>query len=453
MKQYGLLLFFLCWGLILSAQEVLTVEEVLDWALENHPVAGMAEAVERQGAAALLRAKGAFDPKVFGAYDRKEYLGTEYYNYGDAGVEWQSPYAVKVAAGFQWASGTYLSDDLFISQDIQSYIGLKLPLLQGLLTDAARIDRQRGDLAVDRQKAVAEIIRNELRYDITVLYAEWLFAERTLRINRATEDLLETYLRDTRELFRQGDKPAVDTLEATIYLGTQRLATQQAAVDARLARLALSEVYWPMENELQPFTFSGSLLQLPATNNWAANHPELRDLQLTISDYQLEQRLKREKLKPKLDVNYYLLGNGFELPAAGDQYGGLLDRAFKIGATATYPILNRKARGDVQLGKLKILEGEAKLADKQQALGYKAQAYSDAVTAYTSQLAQADILTEQAERLLTAERDLFRLGESTQFLLNARQQALQKALLVAEKLRFSRNKAVMTYRYLVANWQ
>ncbi|MEM1359676.1 MAG: TolC family protein, partial [Bacteroidota bacterium] len=246
--------------------------------------------------------------------------------------------------------------------------------------------------------------------------------------------------------------PAVDTLEATIYLGTQRLATEQATIDARLARLALAEVYWPMRDEMSPFVFSNDLLQLPAGNNWAANHPELRDLQLTISDYQLEQRLKQEKLKPVLDVNYYLLGDGFQLPAGDDQYGGPLDRAYKIGATLSYPILNRKARGDVQLGKLKILEGEAKLADKQQALGYKAQAYADAVTAYTNQLAQADILTEQAERLLIAERDLFRLGESTQFLLNARQQALQKALLVAEKLRFSRNKAVMTYRYLVANW-
>ncbi|MEM9527413.1 MAG: TolC family protein [Bacteroidota bacterium] len=452
MKHYALIFFFLAWGLSLSAQKVLTVEEVLDWALENHPVAGMAEAVELQGPAALLRSQGAFDPKVFGAYDRKEYLGTEYFNYGDAGVEWQSPYAVKVAAGFQWASGTYLSDENFISQDVQSYIGIKLPLLQGLLTDAARIDRRRGDVAVDRQRAVAEIIRNELRYDVTVLYAEWLFAERSLIINQETEVLLETYLRDTRELFRQGDKPAVDTLEATIYLGTQRLATEQATIDARLARLALAEVYWPMRDEMSPFVFSNDLLQLPAGNNWAANHPELRDLQLTISDYQLEQRLKQEKLKPVLDVNYYLLGDGFQLPAGDDQYGGPLDRAYKIGATLSYPILNRKARGDVQLGKLKILEGEAKLADKQQALGYKAQAYADAVTAYTNQLAQADILTEQAERLLIAERDLFRLGESTQFLLNARQQALQKALLVAEKLRFSRNKAVMTYRYLVANW-
>ncbi|MEL7159143.1 MAG: TolC family protein [Bacteroidota bacterium] len=436
----------------LGAQEVLPLEEVLDWALTNHPVADMARAVEEQGPAALLRAKGAFDPKAFAFYDRKQFKGTEYYNYGDAGLEWQSPFAAKVVAGYNWASGEYVNDELFVPDAGQAYLGVTLPLLQGLLTDAARIDRQRGDLAVERQRAIANVIRNELRYDVTTLYAEWLFTERSLRINRETEVLLETYLRDTRELLRQGDKPAVDTLEASIYLGTQRLATQQAAVDANLARIALAEVFWPMTEGRIPFAISSELLQLPVANDWAANHPELLDLQLLVSDYQLEQRLKREKLKPKLDASYYLLGEGLQVPVAGDQFGGFFERGYKIGATASFPIFNRKARGDVELGRLKILEGEAKLADKTQALNLKAGAYADAVAAYTQQLRQAEVLADQSGELLAAERELFRLGESTQFLLNTRQQMQQKALLVAEKLRFSRHKAIFTYRYLVAGW-
>jgi outer membrane protein TolC len=264
--------------------------------------------------------------------------------------------------------------------------------------------------------------------------------------------LLETYLRDTRELFRQGDKPAVDTLEASIYLATQRLATRQAQVDAQMAKLAFSEMYWPLEEADQPVSPEGTFLVLPELTDWATRQPELRELQLAITDYQLEQRLKREKLKPKLDVSYYLLGNALELPAAGDQFGGPFGRAYKVGATASYPIFNRKARGDVELGQLKIAEGEAKLAGKQQSLEVKADAYRQAVAAYNEQLNQAESLIGQNNRLLAAERELFRLGESTQFLLNVRQQHLQKALLVGEKLRFSRNKSVITWRYLVAEF-
>lgn len=438
---------------LLAAQSTLTLEESLAWALENHPVAEMAKAVEQQGPASLLRSKGAFDPKIAGAYDRKQFLGTEYFDYGSVGVEWQSPYAVKVSAGYDFARGTYLNNERFISNPGgQSYLGIKLPLLQGLVTDAARIDRQRGDIDFERQRALAEVIRNELRHDVTVRYAEWLFTDRVLAINLETEALIETYLRDTRSLFRQGDKPAVDTLEATIYLGTQRLATQQARIDAQIAKLAFSELYWPLEEANQPILLQQAILSLPEAVDWEVSQPILRELQLMITDYQLEQRLKQEKLKPKLDASYYLLGNALQIPAAGDQFGGFLNRAYKFGVSASYPILNRKARGDVQLGKLKIREGENMLADKRQYLLQKSAAYREALVRYNAQLDEAAVLVRQNEQLLTAERELFRLGESTQFLLNTRQQNLQKAMLVAEKLRFSRNKAALTWRYLVAVW-
>lgn len=450
MYQQVLFLLMLLPGLA-GAQSVLTLEEAMNWALADHPVAKMADAVEQQGAAALLRSKGAFDPKIAANYDRKEFKGDTYFNYGTAGVEWQSPYAFKVAAGYDWAQGEYLSDDLFLSSGSQAYLAIKLPLLQGLITDAARIGRKRGDVAVDQQQAIAEIIRNELRFDVAHRYAEWLFAERTLRINEETEVLIDTYLRDTRTLFEQGDKPAVDTLEAFIYLGTQRLATQQARVDAQVAKLAFSEMYWPLEEEDQPFALEEGLLNLPIIPDWEIAQPELRDLQLLVTDYQLEQQLKQEKLKPILDANYYLLGDGLNIPIEGS--GNFLTRGYKVGVTASYPIFNRKARGDVEIGRLKIVEAESKLADKRQSLQQKAAAYRNALLAYQGQLSEGTRLAEQNQQLLEAERELFRLGESTQFLLNTRQQNLQKAMLVAEKIRFSRNKAALTWRYLTAVWR
>lgn len=455
---FPLVLFFLFFlfsllSVSISAQQTLTLEDALDWALENHPVADMAAAVEAQGAAALLQSKGAFDPKIAGDFDRKQYLGTEYFNYGNAGVEWQSPYAIKVMAGYEFADGVYLNNERFLSSGDQTYLAIKLPLLQGLITDAARIDRRRGDVAVERQRALANVIRNELRYDLAVRYAEWRFTERALAINRETEDLLEVYLANTRQLFRQGDKPAVDTLEASVYLGTQRLATRQAAVDARMAALAFSELYWPLQPGATPAAISPELLELPELQDWSLTQPDLLDLQLLVTDYQLQQRLKREKLKPKLDVSYYLLGNGLELPAAGEGVGGPFDRAYKMGATASYPIFNRKARGGVEEGRLKIVEGEAKLAAKQQSLTVKADAYRNALEAYTNQLEDAENLVAQNQALLAAERELFRLGESTQFLLNVRQQNLQKAMLVREKISFSRNKAMLGWRMTTAAWQ
>lgn len=432
---------------------VLTLEEALDWALNNHPVGQIADAIELQGPAQLMAARGAFDPKIRGEWDRKEFLGKNYFDFGDVGVEWQSPYAFKVMGGHYWSDGIFLNDERTLPAAGQTYLGIKLPIIQGLVIDEARTRVQRGDIAVERQRALASVVRNELRYDVSIRYAEWLYAERALNILLQTTDLLERYLRDTRGLYRLGDKPAVDTLEASVYLNQQRLEVQQAEVDLQIAKLSFAELYWPLEPGTEPTVPSIDILTLPEPGDWLSNQPEILELQLSLADLQLEQRLKRQKLLPKLEAGYYLLGDGGASPISeGDQYGGPLTRAYKIEAKASFPIFNRAARGDVELGRLKLLETEAKLNAKQQAMQQKLLAYTNAALAYDGQIDQAELLIRQSRQLLDAEQTLFDLGESTQFLLNVRQQAYQKALLVAEKARFSRNKAVYTYRYLLADW-
>jgi outer membrane protein TolC len=433
----------------------LSLDQAVNWALENHPLGIMANAVEERGPAALMRSRGNLDPKFYSTYDRKQFLGTEYFNYGETGIEWQSPAALKFSAGYQFAAGTYLNDELVVPDAGQAYIAVKLPILQGLLVDETRTDLRQGDLEIDRNRADADIIRNELRYDIALRFADWAYTERILDINRETLRLIEQRFRDTRGLFEQGDKPAVDTLEVYVSLGTQRLTVQQAEVDAQLARQAFNELYWPMDENTSPLTLDDRWTTIPATAGWLMQHPDLIEKQLGLAQIQLEQRLKREKLKPKLDVGYYLLGDGFDISPVpvGGENGGFFTRAYKLDATFSYPIFNRKARGDVQLGQLKITETTAKIDAKQQALSTKADAYRNAVRQFDNQLAEGQDLAVQASRLLDAERRLFSLGESTQFLLNSREQSLQKARLTVAKLSFSQIKAVLTYRYVTAQWE
>ncbi len=433
-----------------SAQKALTLEEVTEWALANHPLAITARAVETRGPAELLYARSALDPKFSVQYDRKEFKGTEYFDYGTAELSWQSPYALKVAGGFQTAEGTFLNEELTVPDNGQAYLAFKLPLLRGLLRDETRTGLKRGELAVERQKAMADVIRNELRYDVAYRYLEWSFAVRSVNLNRQIEDFIATRLNDYRGLVAQGDKPAVDTLEATVYLGLQRQTVRQAEIDAELARRALSELYWPLTKEDLPTLLPEEFVRdLPSVER-LSQHPELAELSLMLADASLARDLKREQLKPELNLSYYLLGDGFAFPETPT--GTAFTDSYKLGVTASYPLLNRKARAGVQLGEIKVIESEAKLNTKSQALDAKARAYRDAVGAYEEQLELSAVLADQAERLLRAERELFELGESTQFLINAREQAFLKARLGVVKLRFSRDKAVATYRYLLASW-
>jgi outer membrane protein TolC len=432
-----------------AAQNYLTYEAAIAWALENHPVAITANAVEARGAAEALSARAMLDPKFDLNYDRKDFKGTEYFDYGQAELSWQSPLAVKISGGYQVAEGTFLNDERTIPTAGQAYLAIKLPLLRGLLIDATRIGLRRGELAEDRQRALANVIRNELRYDLAVRYLEWVFALQAVEINQEIADFIAIRLENTRQYFQLGDKPAIDTLEASVALGLQLQTILQAQVDADLARGALSELYWPLEATDLPVLTSDLLTVIPVFTTWQ-NHPELNQLSLLLTDASLARDLKREELKPELNLSYYLLGDGFAIPET--QGGSAFSEAYKFGVTASYPLLNRKARAGVQLGELKVIESEAKLAGKQQSLEVKANAYANAVAVYTEQLIAVDLLVEQAGQLLSAERELFNLGESTQFIVNGREQSFLKAQLTAAKLAFARSKAVAVYRYLVAEW-
>ncbi|TXF90442.1 TolC family protein [Neolewinella aurantiaca] len=428
-----------------SAQNILSLEEVKAWVMSNHPLAQTADAVEERGIAEALASRAALDPKIDIAYDRKDFKGTEYYDYGKAEVSWQSPYALKIAGGYQVAEGTYLNAERTLPEQGQAYLALKLPLLRGLLTDETRIGLRKGELAADRQRAAADVIRNDLRYDLRVRYLEWAFTDASVILNEEIEAALQQRLVDYRQLVRQGDKPAVDTLEATVYLGLQRQAVAAARVDRDLAGQALAELYWPLTPNDSPEAFPVSVGPLPDTSA-LARHPQLTELSLALADARLSLELKNEARKPTLNLEYYLLGDGFDLPETDN----VLSEAYKMGLTASYPLLNRKARAGAQLAQLKVVESGNKLTDKSQALRTKALAYRQAIEDYTSQIASGELLADQAARLLAAEQELFALGESTQFLVNTRQQALLKARLSVVKLRFAREKLVATYRFLLA---
>lgn len=444
-----LLLLFVLHLAPASAQKNVTYAEMLDWVMENHPLAKAADAVELRGPAELMAFRAALDPKMAVNYDRKDFKGVEYFDHGEAVVEWQSPYAVKVAGGYQWAEGTYLNDEFTVPAAGQAYLAIKIPLLQGLMTDATRIGLKRGELVVDRQRALADVIRNELRHDLAVNYLQWAFAQEVLTLNREIESAIAERLENYRQLLLQGDKAAVDTLEASVYLGTQQQLVRKAEIDLALANQSLAEMFWPLEEGDLPVALPEDFyLNLPEPGT-VETHPEIRQLALGLADASLQRDLKREQLKPELNLSYYLLGDGFALPELD---GSPFTNSYKLGITASYPLLNRKARASLQLGELKVIESEAKLGAKTQSLATKATTYYAAAAQYLG-LQQAGVaLARQAGELLAAERELFNLGESTQFVLNQREQAFLKSQVDVAKLRLSRAKAVVTYRYLRAVW-
>ena len=137
-RRFGLLglLLVLAWLSVSLRAQVVTLDSAMSWIVDEHPLGRAAQAVEERGPAALQAALGGFDPELLGTYDRKEYLGSDYFDFGDVGVSWQSSlFGLKVESGYEWATGIFLNPERTVPAQGQAYIGIKLPLLQGMIRD------------------------------------------------------------------------------------------------------------------------------------------------------------------------------------------------------------------------------------------------------------------------------------------------------------------------------
>src|SRR5690606_37416968 len=98
----------------------------------------------------------------------------------------------------------------------------------------------------------------------------------------------------------------------------------------------------------------------------ARNHPEVRNYNLKLDALDFERRLKAEKLKPKLNLNYNLLARPFYLDE--NTAASLSANDYKFGLEFSFPVLIREGRAGLQLAKLKIQRQELMLSQKEQEL-------------------------------------------------------------------------------------
>jgi outer membrane protein TolC len=97
---------------------------------------------------------------------------------------------------------------------------------------------------------------------------------------------------------------------------------------------------------------------------------------------------------------------------------------YKWGAQLAWPILMRKAKGELELTRIKIRETELEAEVKIAGTRNKALGLIQNLTLLRSQLATVQSNVRNMEILLDAERDKFNSGESSVFLINVREQQL-----------------------------
>jgi outer membrane protein TolC len=429
------LINFACTTLVRGQNEPMDWTQLRQQILLYHPGAINAAIFNNMAQAELLKSKGGFDLKTYADFEGKQFDDKSYFQYSEAGLKLPTWYGLEFKTAYNWASGSFINPQNGLPEIGQASLGLNWTLLQGMMMDERRADLQIARIGILAGNADRDALLNELMFAAAKSYWSWSIADNQLQVIEDALVQAETRHVAIVESFQQGERSAMDSLETFIQIQNRRLELNDSRIAVQLATLDLNNFRWDANRNILPLSTIGAAPQLmlnlptPVTplNNvteLAANHPTVSLYRLKIQQLEVERRLKREQLKPVLNAEYFLLGNGWRFFPTANAEGspGVLAQDVKYGLNFSYPIPNRKARGSVQLADLKIDQNQALMLQKQQEIAVKIGQYNSELLILNQQIKLYGDLTGQYRQLLDFEMERFRNGESSIFLVNTREQ-------------------------------
>ena len=446
---------------------VFTAAQFFDAVLNYHPVVRQAALLSQQARAEIMEARGAFDPKLTSYYDRKEFGSTLYYD------RWQTGLSVPIrAAGvdlkveYDRAVGGAINPEISTPPTGLLLVGVSVPIGQTLLIDGRRTALRQAQAGLNLADADRRKQINKALYDAAKAYWEWYLAHRAYALVNEGLNLAHVRFTGIRQRALIGEAATIDTTEALITMQDRLVQRQQAEVDLQNARLQLSVFLWAANNQpidlptnvvpqlAAPIDVSEPLVQR-LLSQALDQHPELAKIDAKTAQNDLETRFRRALLQPQVALTASLLSQTPDLKAGYDwtSYYAFSPNNHKIGVDLIFPLFLRKERGKLRQVQLK---GEQLALDRQQTVRT---IQTDILTIRNELLTLGQQLRVQEQavanqrRLVQAEQQRFTLGESSLFLVNARESKLIDLGLKLEELRTKYQKALASLWYAAGTFR
>lgn len=411
------------------AQTELPLSTVLNLLVNGHPLYKNAGIFPKSAEAALMMARGGFDPTADASAQEKEFNNTQYYSYQNLGL--QVPIWIgDLNAGYESAAGQYLNPESTIPTSGLSYVGLSVPLLKNVITDKRRTTLRQARVYREQNKALQIQTLNDLAYEVIKDYSEWYYAWVELIYFNNAMQATGTRLEGLKKSVKAGSIAAIDTLETSIQYKNFQISAQAANLKFRKAGLALSAHLWtpemkplePSENAIPSYSGLNALDSLVRLNSDTQvidriqTHPILMEL-FAINDIQrLETKLKKQSVLPDVKLKYNALAPGFynyNQRAAGSDY--------QFGVSFKSSLFLREQRGEYKLASLKLESYELKTAFKQRELSAKIRADYQQTEVYRKLKQDYTVIVNDYNNLYLSEISRFEAGESNLFLVNTRE--------------------------------
>ena len=436
----------------LVSDETMTYEQYIEFVREYHPLVKRADLNLEVGESEVLKARGGFDPKLEIDLNEKQFKNTEYFDQLNATLKIPTWYGIEFKANFEENTGSFLNPELTVPEGGLYSAGVSVSLAQDLLINDRMATLKKAKFLRSQTQAERELLLNEILFDASKAYFEWLQASVERNIYIDFLDNARIRFEAVKRSVETGDKAAIDSVEAKITWNNRKLNLQVADLKRRKAALKASNFLWfdevPLElranvNPVIPendLVKSTLFIDLNSDNDQILeNHPKLQAIDFKIGGLTVDRNLKRNKLLPRLDVEYNFLSE------FGDQINTFNTQNYKAMVNFSVPLFLRKERGDLRLSNLKLQDANYDRLSVQLDLRNKVDAAVIEMESLEGQLQTMNIIVDDYERLVNAEDRKFILGESSLFLVNTREQKLIDARLKENKIRTEQLIATAMY--------
>ncbi|MBM3915961.1 MAG: TolC family protein [Sphingomonadales bacterium] len=429
-----------------ATEKTLSPEQVMQLVRQYNPIAKQAGIQVQQAKAKLLAARGGFDPVLSQRLAEKTFDGTAYYEYNNSELNIPTWFGIEVKAGMETLNGNRVNSSE--TTGTSNYIGISVPLGRDLLMDKRRALLQTARVMRDASYAEQQRLLNDLLLDAQKAYWNWYKSYQILFVLNEAVAVNEKRMAFVREAYRQGDRPALDTTEALAQLQQLQVQQQAAQLELRNNQLDLSVYLWTPEGnpyllpdevspllpggeqllEMQPLPVIDSLLNVARKN-----HPELLLYTFKLQSLSIEKRYRFQQLLPEADLQYNFLQEGNRF--TNTLKAPLFDNNFQYGLKMSIPLRLSAERGNYRNTKLTInsvmLEQDLKITQ----IENKVKAYFNELVNLRSQVSLQTKAYANYYLLQRGEEIRFSIGESSLFLVNARENKRLEALQKLQELK------------------
>ena len=439
-----------------SVKEKLDFDTFIEVVYRFHPIAQQARLNPEMGESTVRAARGGFDPRLFTNIGEKYFENDQYYSLIDAGFKIPTWFGLELYGGIEQNNGVNLNPERKTHNAGLAYAGVSLSVGQGLFIDQRRADLRKAQLFEKMSHQEQRVVLNDVLLGASNAYWDWFAAYQVVEVFEEALRLANERFEGVKSSALQGESPIIDTVEAHIQVENREISLQEARLNFQNKTAALSVFLWgensvPLEVEenvipedkivLSELIKDEEINQM--VDSLVNNHPVMLQQQLYLDQLEIERRWRAEQLKPVVNLKY----NALNEPIGNNVVAGYSINNFTWGLGFYMPVFLRRERGQLQLTKLKIRDASLGLENLRENLFAEVNIALNDWRTTTNQVGKSESVMQNSEVLLKGEQRKFEIGESSLFMVNAREVGFIESQIAFARFLASNRKALIRLNY------